>query len=145
MWILNFLPNFVFHLMLLIGIVGIVISFIFKTIPFVSKYHIQMLVISIILTVIAVWYEGGIAKDAEYQAMINDMKLKVAESEKKAAEANAEIEYVFIDRVQKVKDVQVVIQEKIRDVAVNIDDNCKITLDTIDILNKAAKSPRNNK
>lgn len=145
MWILNFLPNFVFHLMLLIGIVGIVISFIFKTIPFVAKYHIQMLVISIILTVIAVWYEGGIAKDAEYQAMINDMKLKVAESEKKAAEANAEIEYVFIDRVQKVKDVQVVIQEKIRDVAVNIDDNCKITLDTIDILNKAAKSPRNNK
>lgn len=145
MWILNFLPNIVFHLMLLIGIIGIAVSFIFKAVPFISKYHLPILIISIILTLVSVWYEGGIAKDAEYQAMINDMKLKVAEAEKKAAEANAQIEYVFIDRIQKVKDVQVVVQEKIRDVAVNIDSNCKITMDTVDILNKAAKTPRVNK
>ena len=145
MWILNFLPNIVFHLMLLIGILGIAVSFIFKAVPFISKYHLPILILSIMLTLVSVWYEGGIAKDAEYQAMINDMKLKVAEAEKKVAEANAQIEYVFIDRIQKVKDVQVVVQEKIRDVAVNIDSNCKITMDTVDILNKAAKTPRVNK
>lgn len=142
MWILNFLPNIVFHLMLLIGILGIVASFVFKFVPFISKYHIPILTISIILTIIAVWYEGGIAKDAEYQAAINEMKLKIAESEKQAAEANAKIEYVFIDRIQKVKDVQVIVQEKIRDVAVNIDDNCKITVDVIDILNTAARNKK---
>ena len=145
MWILNFLPNIVFHLILLIGVLGIAVSFVFKAVPFISKYHLPILSVSIFLTIIAVWYEGGIAKDAEYQAMINEMKLKVAEAEKQAAEANAKIEYVFIDRIQKVKDVQVVVQEKIRNVAVNIDDNCKITVDTVDILNKAAKLPRNNK
>lgn len=139
MWLLNFLPNFVFHLMLLVGVLGIVSSFVFRMIPFFAKYHLIILAVSLSLTTIAVWYEGAIAKDAQYQAVIQEMQLKIAESEKKAAEANAKIEYIFIDRVQKIKDVQVVIKEKLKTVAVNIDEQCRITHDVVDIHNTSAR------
>lgn len=97
---------------------------------------------SLILTIIAVWYEGAIAKDAQYQAAIQEMQVKIAESEKKAAEANAKIEYIFIDRVQRIKDVQVVVKEKLKTVAVNIDDQCRITHDVVDIHNTSARNKR---
>lgn len=145
MWLLNFLPNFIFDLLMLIGVLGVAASLILKSIPFISKYNIPILIASIFITTIAAWYNGAIAKDIEYKLAIEDMKLKVAESEKQAAEANAQIEYIFIDRIQPIKDVQVVVQEKIKNVAVNIDDNCKITIDTIDILNSAAQRPGNKR
>lgn len=143
MWLLNFLPDFIFDLLMLLGVLGIAASLVLKSIPIISKYNIPILVVSILITVIAAWYNGAIAKDTEYKLAIEEMKLKVAESEKLAAEANAQIEYIFIDRIQPIKDVQVVVQEKIKNVAVNIDDNCKITVDTIDILNSAAQRPGN--
>ena len=145
MWLLNFLPNFIFDLLMLIGALGIAASLILKSIPIISKYNIPILIASIFIMVMAAWYNGAIAKEIEYKLAIEDMKLKVAESEKQAAEANAQIEYIFIDRIQPIKDVQVVVQEKIKNVAVNIDDNCKITIDTIDILNSAAQRPGNKR
>lgn len=145
MWLLNFLPNFIFDLLMLIGALGIAASLILKSIPIISKYNIPILIASIFIMVTAAWYNGAIAKEIEYKLAIEDMKLKVAESEKQAAEANAQIEYIFIDRIQPIKDVQVVVQEKIKNVAVNIDDNCKITIDTIDILNSAAQRPGNKR
>ena len=145
MWILNFLPNFIFDILVLIGILGVVASLILKSIPFISKYNIPILIVSIIIAMIAAWYKGAIAKDIEYKLAIEEMKLKVADSEKRAAEANAQIEYIFIDRIQPIKDVQVIVQEKIKNVAVNIEENCKITVDTIDILNSAAQKPGNKK
>jgi hypothetical protein len=44
-----------------------------------------------------------------------------------------------VDKVRVVKETQVVIQEKIKTVEVKIDSQCKITSDTVDILNDAAK------
>ena len=76
MWILNWLPDFVFHLMLLIGVLAIVASFVLQFVPFVSQYKLPIQVAGIILTVIAVWYEGGIAKDREYRERIAAMELK---------------------------------------------------------------------
>ena len=78
MWILNWVPDFVFRLMLLIGILAIGASFVLSFIPFVSQYKLPIQVAGIILTVVAVWYEGGIAKDAEYRARIAAMELKIA-------------------------------------------------------------------
>lgn len=142
MFLLNWIPDFVFHVTLIIGILGILASFVLQFIPFIARFTIPIQVVSIILTLIGVWFEGGMARDREYREAILAMEVKVADSERRAAEASAKIEYVFVDKIKTVKDVQVVVQEKIRDVAIKIDDQCKITTDVIDILNEAAKKPK---
>jgi hypothetical protein len=147
MWLLNFLPDFVFHLILIVGVLGLISSYLLSVIPGAALYKIQIQVVSIVLIVVGVWYSGGIAKDKAYRDELNEMKLKVAESEKKAAEANGKIEIVYRDKVTVAKEVQVVIQEKITNMADSIDAKCKITQESIDILNSAAKNikPRETK
>ena len=142
MFLLNWIPDVVFHIILIIGILGILASFVLQFIPFIARFTIPIQVVSIILTIIGVWFEGGMARDREYREAILAMEVKVADSERRAAEASAKIEYVFVDKIKTVKDVQVVVQEKIRDVAIKIDDQCKITTDVIDIINQAAKKPK---
>jgi hypothetical protein len=141
MWLLNWLPDFVFHLMLLTGIILTVISFTFLSLPFVKQYQLPLKIVSVLILVAGVWFNGALVIEREYEFKISNLEKKLAEAQRDSAIANSKVETVFVDKVQKVKDVQVVIQERIRDVAVNIDEQCKITVETVDILNQAARNP----
>jgi hypothetical protein len=140
MLLLNFLPDAVFYAILLIGILGIIAGFVLGFIPIVNKYKLPIQVISIILTVVGVWYAGGIAKNKEYKAQIEAAEARAALAEEKAKAATARVEYVFLDRVKTIKDAQVVVQERIRDISIKIDDQCKVIPEVIDIHNQAARN-----
>jgi hypothetical protein len=141
MFILNWLPDFVFHLILITGILAVIASLVLKMVPFVDQYRVPLQIIGIILTCVGIWYEGGIAKDNEYRKAILEMKLQVAESDKKAAEATGRVEIVIRDKVKVVHDTKVVIQEKIINMADYIDAKCKITPEAAGIHNQSAKRP----
>lgn len=138
MWALNILPDWVFHIMLLIGVLGTVSGWILKKFPTVSLYALPIQVVGILLLIVSVWYEGGIAKDNEYRLKEATLEAKVKDAEARASDINANIQYVFIGRVETVKDVQYVIKEKIREVAPKIDQNCKVDPAAIELLNDAA-------
>jgi hypothetical protein len=89
--------------------------------------------------VAGVYFKGGIGVEMEWRAKVAELEAKVAAAESKSKEKNVEIQKVYIDKIKTVKETQVVIQEKIKEVQVNIDSQCKITTDTIDILNNSAK------
>jgi len=65
---------------------------------------------------------------------------KASEAEAKAAEANAQIEYIYVNKVQKIKDVQIVIKERVIKDASVIDKNCKVSPEAISLLNASAKN-----
>ena len=92
------------------------------------------------LLIVSIWYEGGIAKDAEYRLKIAELSQKASEAEAKAAEANAQIEYIYVNKVQKIKDVQIVIKERVIKDASVIDKNCKVSSEAISLLNASAKN-----
>ena len=142
MWLLNWLPDFVFHLMLLVGLAAIVASFVLQFIPFVSQYKIPMQVAGIILTVIAVWYEGGIAKDQEYRVRIAEMQLKISKAETQAAEANAKLSEQILKEQQKIKDVTAENKRKLQEQASQLNKQCTVNQGVIDILNNAAKNKK---
>jgi hypothetical protein len=123
MWILNFLPEFVIHLMLLIGIVGVVAGFVLGFIPFISKYKLPIQIISILILAVSLWLEGGISNENKWQLRVKEMEKKVAEAEAKSGKVNVQIvekivtqkEYIriqgervveYIDREVKVYDNQ---------------------------------------
>lgn len=140
MWILNWLPYWVFYLVLVLGVLGIVASYVLKTIPTVSKHAMSIQVAAILLTVVGVWFAGGIAKDREYRERIAALQLEIAKSEKRAAEANAEIEYVYVDRVQVVEKVRYQVVGSIREYSNELDANCTISPRAVEILNRSANA-----
>ena len=145
MWLLNWLPDWVFYFILLAGVTGIGVSYFVKFIPFVNTYRVPLQIASIVLTVVGVWYAGGIAKDKEYLAEIEAAKHRAELAEEKAKTATAGVEYVFLDRVKNVKDVQVIVQERIRDISVKVDEQCKVIPEVIDIHNQAARNSKGGK
>lgn len=140
MWVLSFLPEWVFHLMLCIGLLGTVGGWVSKKFPTLSAHSTLIQITGIVLLIVSIWYEGGIAKDAEYRLKIAELSQKASEAEAKAAEANAQIEYIYVNKVQKIKDVQIVIKERVIKDASVIDKNCKVSPEAISLLNASAKN-----
>ena len=142
MWILNFLPFWFFHLITLLGVVGLVAGFVLGMIPFIAKYKLPIQIFSLLLLVFGIYMEGAISNEEKWQSLVKEMEAKVALAEEKSKNANSKIEYKFLDKVKLVEKTQVVIQEKIKEVEKVIDAKCEIDPSVISILNEAAKAPK---
>ena len=146
MWMLAFIPDaflaWTINTVLIAGIIGFAASFFFgyvvRWLPAIAPYHLLIQVVSIVLLVAGVYFKGGYSVEMAWRERVADLEAKVAIAEQKSKEVNEKIVTVYQDRVKVVKETQVVVQEKIKTVEVKIDSQCKITADTVDILNQAA-------
>jgi hypothetical protein len=146
MWMLAFIPDaflaWIINTILITGIIGFAASFFFgyvvRWLPAIAPYHLLIQVVSIVLLVAGVYFKGGYSVEMDWRAKVAELESKVAISEQKSKEANTQIQTVYVDRVKVVKEKQIVVQEKIKTVEVMIDSVCKVTPESIDILNEAA-------
>jgi uncharacterized coiled-coil protein SlyX len=143
---LAFFPDaflaWIINTILIAGIVGFAASFFFgyvvRWLPAIAPYHLLIQVVSIVLLVAGVYFKGGYSVEMAWRERVAELEAKVAIAEQKSKEVNEKIVTVYKDRVKVVKETQIVVQEKIKTVEVKIDSQCKITTDTVDILNQAA-------
>lgn len=142
MWILAWLPDWVFHLLLLAGLAGLVASFVLKFIPFVAQYRLPIQCAASILIVFGVYMEGAISNEAAWQARVADLKLQVARAEAAAAEANGQLAGKLAAKDKEIAAAQVALKNRIKDGAVAMDAVCKIPADVVGILNDAAKGAK---
>lgn len=147
MWLLHFFPDSLLawfvNTVLILGIVGFTASFFFgyvaKYLPQLIPYRMIIQIVSIVLLVAGVYFKGGQAAEIQWRERVRELEAKVAVAEQQSKEANIALEEKTKDKIKIVKDTQVVIQEKIKTVQVQIDSQCKITAETLDVLNEAAK------
>ena len=146
MWVLNFLPSWIHQAFVLIGFVGIIVSlfasFFSRFLPTLLLIKLPLQIISIGFLVFGVYLWGGIANQEMWEARVKEMQDKVAIAEQKSKEVNTKIQYKYLDKIKVVQEVQIVVQEKIKEVAVRIDSECKVTNEAVDILNMAAKNSK---
>ena len=140
MWIVSLLPTWVFTLSIIISVLGIIATFLVKFIPFLYRYVVPLQIAFIVLLVFGIYFKGAADTNDKWQVKVKELEAKVVVAEEKARTATSKIEYVFLDRVQKVKDVQVVIQEKLKDVTVNIDSKCRVAPEALGLVNSAARN-----
>lgn len=143
MWLLNLIPtailDVIVNLVLVAGLGAIIASFLVRTVFFPFQKIITQ-AIGITLLVLGVYWKGGLAIEKEWRAKLEAAERRAEIAEEKAANATAKIEYVFKDKVVKVKEVQVIIKDSISKAADEIDKECTITDKTISILNDAARN-----
>ena len=105
MWLLDFLPSWIFHLIVLAGIGGILASTVLKFIPFISNYKLPIQVGSVIILAFGLFMEGGISNQEKWEARVAEVKLEMAKKDAESAEATTKIvtKYVTVDRIVKEK------------------------------------------
>ena len=105
MWILQWLPNWIFYGLLAIGAIGFLATYLLKFIPipaiYVYKTPIQL--VSVILLVVGVYMSGAIANNDAWNARVNELKEKVAQAEAKAAKENVKIVEKIVTKTQIVR------------------------------------------
>lgn len=144
MWVVKELLNNIGMLIstaaLMGGIIAYGLSKFIKWLPGLSFYKMPLEILGIIACVIGSFFIGVFKTEQEWQEKVSKANARAELAEQAAKTANAKIEYVFLDRVQKVKDVQVIVKEQIRDISVKIDENCKVSQEAIDLVNAAARN-----
>ncbi len=105
MWILQWLPNWIFYLILLAGLIGYAATYLLRFVPAVYMYKTPIQLTSIGLIVIGVFMAGAIHNEEAWIARAKEMEVKVAEAQAKSAEENVKI-------VEKITTKTQVIREK---------------------------------
>jgi hypothetical protein len=114
MWILSILPDAAIHIIFGLGILGTIAGFVLGFIPFVKTYQFPIQICSIIVLVIGVYLEGGLADYKEWELRVKEMEVKVAKAEAQSANKNIEIQEKIVEKTK-------VIRERGRDIIKYVD------------------------
>jgi len=138
MWILQFLPNWIFYLLLFVGVIGFLVTHFVKVLP-----QAQLIQVASALTIfISVYMIGAISNNDAWLARVKDLEVKVAEAEAKSATANTEIVEKTITKTQVVRERgQDIIKYVDREI-VKYDTTCIIPKEFVTTHNRAAEAPK---
>ena len=106
MWILDFLPGWIFTLITLAGAGAYLVTEVLGNIPFVAQYLRAIRVGAIVALAFGLYMMGGSANQEKWEARVKELEAKVAVAEEQSKTANAKLE-------AKLKEKAKVIKEKI--------------------------------
>lgn len=104
MWIFSFLPEWIFHIIVLLGAGLIVASLVLEYIPFVSRFKLPILLTGIFTLIFGVYFEGSLSCNREWEAKVKELEVKVAQAEAKSAQANSKIIIKYKEKVDTIKE-----------------------------------------
>lgn len=140
MWVLNLLPDWIFHLITIAGLVALLAGFILKAIPFVSTYRLPLQVGGLFALLVGIWFEGGISNNNAWLARVKEMEEKVAAAEQQSKEATAVIDTKTVTKVQVIKERGETIYKYIESDVAKYDGTCVIPNEFIKAHNSAAEA-----
>jgi predicted membrane chloride channel (bestrophin family) len=140
MWILSWLPNWIFYGMVLIGVIGFAATYLFKYIPIPLLYvYLKPIQIGSVLAIIfGTFMSGAIYDNEAWEARVKEMEAKVAKAEQQSKEANTVIENKVDKAKEKIVQKQVIVKQYIDREVVKYDNTCVIPKEFVEVHNKAA-------
>lgn len=142
MFLLSFVPDALLHLVVICVLcagAGIyALSFFTRFVPPLIPYSGIARIVGTLLIVGGIYFYGSYSTEMSWRNKVAELEEKVKVAEAKSKTANIEIQTVYRDKVKLVKETQVVIQERIKEVEKRIDSQCTIDTEVIKILNDAA-------
>lgn len=139
MWFLSSWISYIVHAALIVGVVGTFFGSILNKVPFINNYASILRAIALPLMLVAIFAEGYLYASESWieEAKKYEEKVKVAEQQSK--DANTKLTKELADKNKEIKQQQVIIKEKIKEVQVKVNAECKVAPEAINIHNEAAK------
>ena len=144
MWILKWLPDWLFYVTLLVGVLGYLSTHLIKYIPIpqIYMYKTTIQLVSICLMVIGTFMSGAIYDNDSWLDRVHEMEAKVAKAEEQSKEANEKIDEITKNQKIKIQEKQVVIKQYIDREVAKYDNTCVIPKEFIKALNDASERPK---
>lgn len=137
-WILTFVPNFVFNLALIAGLVGLLVAAFAGRVPFISQYKLPIQLLAFALTIVAVFFQGAIAYKHSVAVEVAELKLRLQKAETQSAETNTEIVEKIVTDTQVIRQKGKTITEYVDREVIKYNDRCELPAEVINAHNMAA-------
>jgi hypothetical protein len=138
MWILQFLPDWIFLTLLVLGILTYLITKLTKFLPQAQLLQYA----SIAVVAFSVYMLGAVSNNNSWLARVRELETKVAEAEAKSANLNTNIVEKTVFKTQTVRErAQDVVKYVDREI-VKYDTTCVIPQEFIQVHNRAAEAPK---
>ena len=148
MWILQWLPNWIFYGIFFAGLLGLLATYVMKFIPFVYVYRTPIQAVSVLAIAIGTYMSGAISNEEAWQARVKEMEAKVAAAEVQSVKENIKIVEKVVIKTQIVRTrgqdiIQYVDREIVKyDTKFAPGGVCEIPKEFIKALNDAAEAPK---
>lgn len=137
-WMLSFLPDWFWSLLLILGILALLATWVLKFVPFFKTHSLVLKVSGIIAIIVAVWFLGAASNEEKWKQRVAEVEKKLAEAEKKSKEVTVKVETRVQTRTQVVKEKGDEIVKYVDREIVKYDNTCKIPNEVVKALNDAA-------
>lgn len=104
MWIISFLPEWAIHTIFGLGLAITIAGFVLGMIPIIKRYIIPVRVIGLLVLVLGLYLEGGLADNKEWQLRVKEMEAKMAKLEVEAAKQNIQIQEKVVEKTKVVRE-----------------------------------------
>jgi hypothetical protein len=138
MWILQFLPNWIFYLLLSAGIVTFLVTKFVTILPQAKLIQAA----SVAAVIISIYMIGAISNNDAWLARVRELETKVAEAEAKSATTNTDIIEKTVIKTKVVRERGQDIVKYIDREVVKHDTTCVIPQEFVQAHNKAAEAPK---
>lgn len=137
MWVLNFLPDWLYPLLVGASIFGLIVA---KFVP--SLYRLPVQAASAAFLVVGLYMSGVVANENKWKLRVAEMEVQNAQKQTESAKENTKIVQKVVTKVQVVKQKgEEVIKYIDREVVVH-DKQCEIPKTFVEAHNKAAEAPK---
>ena len=127
MWLLTFVPDFIFHIIAIVGILLTVGAIAFGQIPFIGTYNIPINIIGVVLIIFGFYMEGGISNQEKWEAKVAEVKLEMAKKETASAEVTTKVITKYVTKIEVVKEKgNVIIKEIPKYISKDADAKCDV-------------------
>jgi alanyl-tRNA synthetase len=139
-WLINFLPEWVFHIVIFLGIGSLIASAILKRLPTLYTYSFITYLTGLFLIVSGVWFEGALSEKTNWEEKVKELETKAQIAEAKSQQVNTVIETKIVERVKIVKDTKNANKETAKLIARQLDDRCVVPESTVMLINSASQN-----
>jgi hypothetical protein len=144
MWILEWIPDWFFYLILLTGLVGFFITYLIRFLPipqiYIHKTAIQL--VSIVLVVFGTFMAGAVHDNEAWQRKIDELQEKLVKAETLSKEANDKLNEEVKNKKEKIVQKQVVVKQYIDREVTKYDSTCVIPKEFVNAHNQSAEDVR---
>ena len=136
-WLLAFLPIWIIHSLLFVGVAGLLVAFFVQRVPIVNTYGYLIKIVSLVL-VLGLFLQGALAYKESTALAVAKLEKKLAEAEAKSQKTNVEIVEKIVKDTEIVRVKGKTVTEYIDREIVKYDNFCELPAEVIRAHNAAA-------
>ena len=142
MWIIQILPNWVFHTLFGLSLVATLLGFFLGQVKYIKQYTLLLKISGVIGLVLAILLEGALLDNKIWQERVAEVEAKLAKAEEESKKANKQLAKVAAKKTEKQKEKTIIVKQYITKEVTKYDNTCVIPKEFVKAVNDAAEKAK---